>query len=134
MWWLYVIFIDDQCKPCKAAPAGFFIPHRFLCFILIALGMWESSGWISDADPYGWFQWYCRFYQGRRSSDDARQIARWKGVAGKKGRFRSQICNKIIAANTRANDESISPVIRQTLFHWGLEVTDKVLELHKNRE
>ena len=41
------------------------------------LGMWESSGWIVDSDPYGWFQWYCRFYQGRRCSDDSRQISRW---------------------------------------------------------
>lgn len=36
------------------------------------LHMWESSGWITDVDPYGWFQWYCRFFQGRRTSDDAR--------------------------------------------------------------
>ena len=28
------------------------------------LDMWESSGWISAIDPYGWFQWYCRFYLG----------------------------------------------------------------------
>lgn len=31
-----------------------------------SLGMWESSGWISEVDPYGWFQWYCRFFAGRR--------------------------------------------------------------------
>ena len=37
-----------------------------------SLGMWESSGWISSLDPYGWFQWYCRFFQGRRCSDDER--------------------------------------------------------------
>ena len=98
-----------------------------------SLGMWESSGWISDADPYGWFQWYCRFYSGRRCSDDARQISRWMGVAGKKGRFRSQLCNKIIAAGTTSDDARISPVIRQTLLHWGLEITEDVLEKHRRR-
>ncbi|GAX11558.1 hypothetical protein FisN_22Lh248 [Fistulifera solaris] len=98
-----------------------------------SLGMWESSGWISDIDPYGWFQWYCRFYQGRRCSDDARQISRWLGVAGPKGRFRSQLCNKILSANTSVDDAAISPVIRQTLFHWGLSITNDILEEHKKR-
>jgi hypothetical protein len=99
-----------------------------------SLGMWESSGWISDADPYGWFQWYCRFYQGRRCSDDKRQISRMLGVCGPKGRFKSQLCNKIIAANTKFNDTSISPVIRQTLWHWGLEITEDILEEHRKRK
>ena len=99
-----------------------------------SLGMWESSGWISDCDPYGWFQWYCRFYSGRRSSDDARQISRWMKSAGVKGRFRSQLCNKIIAAGARAEDARISPVIRQTLLHWGLEITEHVLEMHRKRK
>jgi hypothetical protein len=82
-----------------------------------SLGMWEISGWITSVDPYGWFQWYCRFYAGRRCSDDARQIPRWLKSAGPKGRFRSQLCNKILAAGTTHNDTSISPVIRQTLLH-----------------
>ena len=99
-----------------------------------SLGMWESSGWISNADPYGWFQWYCRFYQGRRCDDDARQISRWCKSAGPRGRFRSQLCNKIMAANTHCGDRSISPVIRQTLLHWGLEITEHVLEQHKKRK
>jgi len=98
-----------------------------------SLGMWESSGWIADCDPYGWFQWYCRFYQGRRSSDDQRQISRWNKSAGVKGRFRSQLCNKILAAQTTAEDRKISPVIRQTLLHWGLEITPMILEAHKKR-
>ena len=38
---------------------------------------WESKGWIHVQDPRGWFQWYCRFYMGRRSFDDSRQISRW---------------------------------------------------------
>lgn len=99
-----------------------------------SLGMWESSGWISDSDPYGWFQWYCRFYSGRRCSDDARQISRWLKSAGLKGRFRSQLCNKVLAAGTTAGDRKISPVIRQTLLHWGLEVTEDVLEKHRKRK
>ena len=102
-----------------------------------SLGMWESSGWISDADPYGWFQWFCRFYQGRRSTDDARQIKRWLGVAGPKGRFKSQLCNKILAAGggglSRVDDNSISPVIRQSLLHWGLRITNEVLEQHRSK-
>jgi hypothetical protein len=97
-----------------------------------SLGMWESSGWIADSDPYGWFQWYCHFFQGRRSSDDVRQIQRWMGVAGPKGRFKSQLCNKILAANTHMTDTSISPVIRQTLWHWGLELTEELLKEHKD--
>merc|ERR1712032_4431 len=98
-----------------------------------SLGMWESSGWIVDCDPYGWFQWYCRFYRGRRCSDDARQISRWCKSAGPKGRFRSQLCNKILAASTTCDNRTISPVIRQTLLHWGLEITPTVLEKHKKR-
>jgi hypothetical protein len=88
---------------------------------------------IGPHSPYGWFQWYCRFYQGRRCSDDTRQIGRWMGVCGPKGRFRSQLCNKIMAANTKFNDTKISPVIRQTLWHWGIEITEDVLEKHRKR-
>jgi hypothetical protein len=33
---------------------------------------WEESDWVTEIDPYGWFQWYCRFYLGRRCSDDYR--------------------------------------------------------------
>lgn len=98
-----------------------------------SLGMWESSGWISEVDPYGWFQWYCRFYQGRRCDDDERQISRWLKSAGPKGRFRSQLCNKILAAKTGADDPAVSPEIRQTLLHWGLEITEGVLERHRQR-
>jgi hypothetical protein len=49
------------------------------------LDMWENSGWITEIDPYGWFMWYCRFYQGRRCFDDVRQIGRGNGVMGATG-------------------------------------------------
>ena len=99
-----------------------------------SLGMWESSGWVSELDPYGWFQWYCRFYQGRRCDDDVRQISRWSKCAGEKGRFRSQLSNKCLAADTDASDAKISPVIRQTLLHWGFNLTDEKLAAHAKKQ
>jgi hypothetical protein len=99
-----------------------------------SLGMWESSGWISDVDPYGWFQWYCRFFAGRRCSDDERQIGRWNSLAGPKGRFRSQMCGKIHNSGKKVGDASVSPVVRQTLHHWGLEITDKKMAEYKKKK
>eukprot|EP00937_MAST-01D_sp_MAST-1D-sp2_P001645 g1645.t1 len=93
-----------------------------------SLDMWESSGWINATDPYGWFQWYCRFFQGRRTSDDARQISRWCKSAGPKGRFRNQLIGKCSYAGRSFDDASISPVIRQTLQHWGYQLTQADLE------
>jgi hypothetical protein len=57
---------------------------------------WMKKNWIrEDIDPYGWIEWYCNFWSGRRSDDDNRQIQRWKNITGKNGRFRRQLQNKI---------------------------------------
>ena len=42
---------------------------------------WIERGWIHPQDPRGWFEWYCRFWLGRRTEDDARQIGRWQRFA-----------------------------------------------------
>ena len=96
-----------------------------------SLETWEKSGWIVKQDPYGWFQWYCRYYMGRRSKDDERQIKRWLALAGPNGRFRRRLMNEIIKKNTRYNDYTISPVIRQVLLHWGYELTSEDLQKYK---
>merc|ERR1712065_2824 len=89
------------------------------------LNAWESRGWIHPQDPYGWFQWYCRFYQGRRSDDDERQISRWCKCAGERGRWKQNLVGKCLAANKSFDDPSVSPVVRQTLQHWGYVLTEK---------
>ena len=81
---------------------------------------WMEKKWINEKiDPYGWIQWYCNFYNGRRTTDDLRQIKRWNNIVGKNGRFRKQLQNKI--NNSDKNDSNNFPKIRQILLHWGFD-------------
>ena len=98
-----------------------------------SLEYWESKGWIKAQDPYGWVQWYCRYAEGRRSPDDQRQIDRWQKIAGPNGRFRRRLANMVYEAGTTADDEAISPKIRQTLWQWGVELTDTDVALARKR-
>ena len=75
------------------------------------LSVWKEKGWIHKDDPRGWFQWFCRYYMGRRHEDDLRQIKRWKAMK----RHVSQIvknCKKDI--NCRSKQ-------RQALLHWAYD-------------
>ena len=87
------------------------------------LEFWESKKWIESSHPYGWVHWYCDFYLGRRSKDDERQIARWKGLAGPNGRFMKFLVTQIQKKRGTWNDYSVSPKIRQVLQHWGYVLT-----------
>ena len=99
-----------------------------------SLETWEKNGWIVKEDPYGWFQWYCRFYKGRRIKDDERQIDRWLKIVGPNGRFRRRLMNEIIKKGKEYNDPSVSPVIRQVLLHWGYELTKSDFEKYKKEK
>lgn len=96
---------------------------------------WESKGWIVKSHPYGWVEWYCDFFIGERSADDKRQIGRWLRLAGDKGRFRKFLVTMVVNSKGKWNDHTISPKIRQTLLHWGYELTKKDYDKEiKNRK
>ena len=87
-----------------------------------SLRFWENKGWTNEIDPYGWFQWYFRYWLGRRSEDNERQINRWKKIVS---RFRVRLVNMIKDAGNKFDNCSISPKTRQILWHWGYELTEK---------
>jgi hypothetical protein len=73
---------------------------------------WRRRGWIHPDDPRGWFQWYCRYFSGRRCADDARQIDRWKGMQRHVAQLR---------AACRPRDLTCRRRQRQALLHWAYD-------------
>lgn len=78
-----------------------------------ALSVWRKKGWIYPLDPRGWFQWYCRYYCGRRiEAEDRRQIKRWKAIQRHIAQVRK---------NCLKGDLSCRPKQRQAILHWAYD-------------
>jgi hypothetical protein len=78
----------------------------------LPLSAWRKANWIYHEDPRGWFQWYCRYYMGRRCPDDDRQIRRWKGMK----RHMAQI-----KRHCESGDIHCRPKQRQALMNWAYD-------------
>jgi hypothetical protein len=77
-----------------------------------SLAEWRRQGWIRPQDPRGWFQWYCRYFMGRRTSDDRRQIRRWRAI-------RRHVT--AIQKNCEAGDLECRRRQRQAALHWAYD-------------
>ena len=97
----------------KLSPSG---PDPSLNFFGVqasqSLAQWRDKGWINEQDPRGWFQWYCRYYMGRRTNDDERQIKRWRAIR----RHLAQI-----RINCEPGDLTCRRKQRQALLHWAYD-------------
>ena len=76
------------------------------------LSVWRKKGWIYEEDPRGWFQWYCRYFYGRRCIDDERQIKRWRAIRRHIAQRKNNCPPKTLDCRPRQ---------RQALLHWAYD-------------
>lgn len=106
-------FPDDWFKEAKLSKTANPDLNYFKIKSRQPLSVWQDKGWIIEPDPRGWFQWYCRYYMGRRIDGvDAKQIKRWKAFARHAGQIR---------ANCEPGNLYCRPRQRQALLQWAYD-------------
>jgi len=107
-------FPDSWFKTAKLSKTGPDPTYNF--FEVTAsqpLLVWQQKGWIFDDDPRGWFQWYCRYYQGRRLPvEDNRQIKRWRAMSRHLAQLQKYCHPGDLTCRRRQ---------RQALLHWAYD-------------
>ncbi|KRA84625.1 hypothetical protein ASD76_05220 [Altererythrobacter sp. Root672] len=120
------VFCGKYMRDCRAEfPADWFakaklaatLPDCSLNYFGVragsSLSVWRDKGWLHPDDPRGWFQWYCRYYSGRRlEGEDGRQIARWRA-------FRRHV--RQVETNCEPGDPFCRPRQRQALLQWAYD-------------
>ena len=102
-------FVDARLSPARRDPAL----NYFGVDASQKLAVWRAKGWIHPDDPRGWFQWYCRYYMGRRVPDeDRRQITRWKAI-------RRHV--RQVQKHCEPGDLLCRRRQRQALLHWAYD-------------
>jgi hypothetical protein len=76
------------------------------------LSVWRAKGWIYPDDPRGWFQWYCRYFLGRRCPDDERQIRRWRAMRRHVAQIEQHCPRGDLTCRRRQ---------RQAVLHWAYD-------------
>lgn len=86
-----------------------------------SLMIWRENGWIIGHDPRGWFQWYCRYYLGRRDAVDQKQIMRWRSFTRHRGQILASIKRMKYALRPKKKSEILlhRPKQRQALLQWA---------------
>jgi hypothetical protein len=105
-------FPDSWFRKAKLSPTRDASLNYFGVNASQPLAEWRRKGWIHKDDPRGWFQWYCRYYMGRRSEDDARQIRRWRQMARHVAQVRQGCMPFDMECRTKQ---------RQALLHWAYD-------------
>jgi len=99
--------------PIGHAIVGLALARRFGVKSRLPLSEWRRKGWIDARDPRGWFEWYMRFYLGRRIPGyDEHQIARWRA-------FRRHLAQ--VQKNCERGHIDCRPRQRQALLQWAYD-------------